>query len=134
MTWDTVSRLYSQVEGELTAALQRGHGVGISEYRALEQLTRADDGELRMAALGQAIGLNQSSVTRLVGRLEAAGLAYRDLCPADGRGVYAVVTKQGRAKVAETKPTYRTTLKNALDRAKKDPSFAPLVTAVRASV
>jgi DNA-binding MarR family transcriptional regulator len=45
------------------------------------------------------VGLNQSSATRLVSRLEAKGLTRRDVCADDGRGVYAVITEQGEALV-----------------------------------
>ncbi|MFI9510938.1 MarR family winged helix-turn-helix transcriptional regulator [Nocardia sp. NPDC052566] len=113
--WNRLSGLYSQVEARLGTAVQRGHGLGLSEFRALGYLAEAPDGELRMQDLATKVGLNQSSVTRLVGRLDAAGLAFRDLCPDDRRGVYTVITDKGRAKHREARDTYRATLTAALD-------------------
>ncbi|MFC4058705.1 MarR family winged helix-turn-helix transcriptional regulator [Planomonospora corallina] len=131
MTWDRFALLHARVEAELGKALQRGHGLGLSEYRALKQLAAAPDGELRMQELAEAVGLNQSSVTRLIARLEEAGLTRRDLCAADRRGVYSVITEEGRTRLGEASSTYERSLEAALDRADADPALRELVSAVR---
>ena len=115
--WSRLSALHTRVEQRLGVAVQRGHGLGLSEYRALGHLAAAGDGELRMQELAERLGLEQSSVTRLVGRLDAAGLALRDVCPDDRRGVYAVVTPAGRAAYRAAEPAYRAALAAALDEA-----------------
>ncbi|NEE11849.1 MarR family transcriptional regulator, partial [Streptomyces sp. SID7499] len=66
--WEAVLGLHAFVERQLAHTLQRRYGVGLSEYRALEALTQAENGECRMQELADHIGLGQSSVTRLVGR------------------------------------------------------------------
>ncbi|GAA2357671.1 MarR family winged helix-turn-helix transcriptional regulator [Nonomuraea africana] len=129
--WVGVVRLHARVEHELAAALQR-HGLGLSEYRALCHLSTAKDGELRMQELADLLGLNQSSVTRLVGRLEAAGLTRRDLCANDRRGVYTVITEAGRERKGGASDLYEQTLTAALDRAASD-GLAATVTALRSS-
>ncbi|PZG17508.1 MarR family winged helix-turn-helix transcriptional regulator [Nonomuraea aridisoli] len=129
--WVGVVRLHARVEHALATALQR-HGLGLSEYRALCHLSTADGGELRMQELADLLGLNQSSVTRLVGRLEAAGLTRRDLCVDDRRGVYTVITDEGRARKEAATALYEETLTAALDRAATD-GLSPVVTALRAS-
>ncbi|GAA3423656.1 MarR family winged helix-turn-helix transcriptional regulator [Streptosporangium sandarakinum] len=117
--WIGVVRLHARVEHELSVALQR-HGLGLSEYRALCHLSTAHDGELRMQELADLLGLNQSSVTRLVGRLEAAGFTRRSLCAKDRRGVYTVITEEGRSRKEAASGTYVETLTAALDRASAD--------------
>ncbi len=107
--WDEMVVLHARVEHELAKELRR-HGLTPSEYRALCRLDATDDGELRMQELADLIGLNQSSVSRLVAKLEAAGLTERSLCPNDRRGVYTVITAEGRARRAQADPTYRETL------------------------
>ncbi|GAA2617208.1 MarR family transcriptional regulator [Actinomadura fulvescens] len=129
--WDQVVTLHGRVEHELAKALQRRHGIGLSEFRALCRLSRADDGELRMQELADLIGLNQSSVSRLVARLEAANLTRRDLCANDRRGVYTVITEEGRATVEKASPTYYETLSRSLDDASNDPRVSALVAALR---
>ncbi|MFC4950479.1 MarR family winged helix-turn-helix transcriptional regulator [Pseudonocardia sp. GCM10023141] len=111
--WDQVVALHARVEQELGRALQR-HGLSPSEYRALCRLEAAAGGELRMQELAAEIGLNQSSVSRLVARLERDGLTRRDLCPDDRRGVYTVITDRGRERRAEVDGLYRQSLQKAL--------------------
>ncbi|MFD9941343.1 MarR family winged helix-turn-helix transcriptional regulator [Nonomuraea sp. NPDC059023] len=130
--WVGVIRLHARVEHEVAAALQK-HGLGLSEYRALCHLSTADGGSLRMQELSELLGLNQSSVTRLVGRLENSGLSRRDFCDQDRRGVYTLITDEGRARKDGAAPTYEETLTAALERAAKE-GLADTVTALRASM
>ncbi|MEV4803174.1 MarR family transcriptional regulator [Nonomuraea sp. NPDC049421] len=131
-TWQQVLLLHSHVESRLATTLQRRHGVGLSEFRALGHLAASPSSELRMQELADKLGLNQSSVTRLVARLNAADLAYRDLCPDDKRGVYAVVTETGKARHAEASRTYEETLRTAL--AEADPQLATALTTLAANI
>ncbi|MYV97863.1 MarR family transcriptional regulator [Streptomyces sp. SID3343] len=130
--WDEVVVLHARVEHELGKALQRRHGIGLSEYRALSRLAVAPDGELRMQELADSIGLNQSSVSRLAVRLEADGLTRRDLCPKDRRGVYSVITDDGRTRLTEATATYEDALDAALAAAASDPQLTALATALGA--
>jgi DNA-binding MarR family transcriptional regulator len=129
--WGKVLTLHTYVERQLTQALQRQHGIGLSEFRALECLARSADGELRMQELADKVGLGQSSVTRLVGRLDTAGFVMRDLCPDDKRGVYAVITDEGRERFAAARGTYGDVLSSALNTAGGVADLAPTVQALR---
>ncbi|MFF9910311.1 MarR family winged helix-turn-helix transcriptional regulator [Streptomyces sp. NPDC013457] len=131
--WSRLLVLHARVERELAHALQRRHGIGLSEYRALESLSPAEDGELRMQDLAERIGLGQSSVTRLVARLEGAGFAFKDLCPSDKRGVYAVITDEGRERYAAARSTYADVLSSALNALTADPEYASTVNSLRAA-
>ncbi|WP_405134612.1 MarR family winged helix-turn-helix transcriptional regulator [Nocardia sp. NBC_01388] len=132
--WNRMLTLHAHVETRLTAALQRSHGLGLSEYRALVFLGEAPGNELRMQDLAAELGLNQSSVTRLVTRLNAADLTYRDLCPDDKRGVYTVLTDTGRTRYQQAVPTYDETLTAALaEAAESDPVIAAILTTARKS-
>ncbi|MBH1936024.1 MarR family transcriptional regulator [Streptomyces sp. AV19] len=115
--WHRFLALHAHVEHRLSAALQRHHGLGLSEYRALGFLADAPRNELRMQELADRLGLNQSSVTRLAARLNAAGFTYRDVCEDDKRGVYTVLKDEGRARHAEATATYESTLGAALEEA-----------------
>jgi DNA-binding MarR family transcriptional regulator len=107
--WNRVVRLHARIEHDLTKALHRRHGLGLAD----------------------ALGLTQSSVSRLVARLEDAGLSERDICEQDRRGIYTMITDAGRARYAEAQPTYRETLRAALDQAATEPGFAEAMTALR---
>ncbi|MBO8197753.1 MarR family transcriptional regulator [Streptomyces smyrnaeus] len=145
-------RLLGRVERELDETLSRGHGLPLSEYRALCALGRADteaDAEseaedrggvgvekaeataLRMGELADRIGLKDSSVTRLVARLEGRGLAERAAAPGDGRAVAARITLLGRQWYAEITPTYRAALGRALESSLSNVYLADLAAWVR---
>ncbi|MFI6981303.1 MarR family winged helix-turn-helix transcriptional regulator [Embleya sp. NPDC050154] len=130
--WEQVVVLHARVEYDLGRTLQRRHGIGLSEYRALSRLSVAPDGELRMQELADSIGLNQSSVSRLAVRLETDGLTRRDLCPKDRRGVYTVITDDGRTRLAQADATYAEALTAALAKAAADPHLAEVTTALGA--
>lgn len=97
--FEQLSYLLTDIETHVAQLLQRQHRIGLSEYRALQHLAAAKQGELRIQELGTRLHLSQSAVSRLVLRLERDGLAIRDLCPNDKRGVYSVLTETGRDKL-----------------------------------
>lgn len=120
--WPLIVAAVTQTEASLNKWLTQNHGVGLTEYRAVALLCKAPDHELRITELATQVGLNQSSATRLVGRLETKGLAVRDTCPDDGRGVYAVVTDQGSTLVRDLAGPYADRLTTLLkDYARQEP-------------
>lgn len=130
--WERVVSLQQRVESRLATVLAEAGGLSLSEYRALTRLAHASDGELRMQDIADSIGLNQSSVSRLVGRLERAGLVRRDLCPSDRRGIYSVITPEGRRVARDARTAYRSALSSTLDELATEPEFRALVRALRA--
>lgn len=114
-SWFRLIQMAASVEADVGRHLQARHGLGLSEYRALEVLARSPDSELRMQDLAAYLQLNQSSVSRMVERLERAELAVRDLCADDKRGVYAVLTAKGSARLEGAQRDYE----QALDAAFK---------------
>jgi len=129
--WSEIVALHARVEHRLGKALQRRLGLGLSDYRALSHLAADDQGGLRIQELADALGLNESSVSRLAGRLEQDGLTERCVCDDDRRGVYAFITETGRRRLAEAAPAYKAELAAALDLAAADPATAAAVAAIR---
>jgi DNA-binding MarR family transcriptional regulator len=123
--WHRLIQVVANVEADLGKMLQARHGLGLSEYRALEVLSRSKDSELRMQELASHLRLNQSSVSRMAERLERAGLTIRDLCPDDKRGVYTVLTEEGLAALEAARPGYE----QALDAALKEHGGEKLLSA-----
>lgn len=114
--WQALRIAQGQADAAADRALHAEHGISLSEYTALAALAFSDDdGHLRQQVLADAIPLNQSSLSRLVGRLEKLGLTERYLCPNDRRGVYTQITRAGRDKVDEARPTYLRALHDTLD-------------------
>lgn len=115
--WERVKLVIDSVETQVAKNLQQTHRLGLTEYRALAELSEAKDSELRMQELAKLLGLNQSSITRLVERLEKEGYTIRDLCPKDKRGVYTVLTERGREIYLQSKQNYEAYINTALDEA-----------------
>ncbi|NJO40945.1 MAG: MarR family transcriptional regulator [Cyanobacteria bacterium RU_5_0] len=69
----------------------------LSWYDVLFALSEAPERQLRLHELAQAVLLSRSNVTRLVDRLEVAGLLQREQCKRDRRGAFAVITVEGLA-------------------------------------
>ena len=112
--WSQVAVFASAMDASLDRWLADTYRIGLTEYRALAFLGRASDKELRVAVLAQKIGLNPSSTTRLVSRLEAKGLARRDVCEDDGRGVYAVIDERGEELLCEVRGPYEARVQELL--------------------
>lgn len=122
--WAQVAAIVAAVDTTLGKWLVDNYGIGLTEYRAVLHLSRASDRELRITELAHRVGLTQSSVTRLVGRMESKDLAFRDTCPDDGRGVYAVITDGGLEAVANIREPYEAKICELLsDAAKQYPQL-----------
>jgi DNA-binding MarR family transcriptional regulator len=106
--------LHARVTGTLERRLQEEHGLGISEYEALEHLATADKEQRRMQELADAVHLSQSALSRVVARLEADGLVFRGMCPDDRRGIFACLTPAGRERYEAARPTQRGVLAELL--------------------
>ena len=65
-------------------------------YDVLWALERAPSGRLRMHELASQTVITRSNMTRLVDRLEAAGLVARERDGQDRRGAFALLTPSGR--------------------------------------
>lgn len=114
--WERLIYLIDEIETELATALQADHGLGLTEYRALRALAMSPTSELRLQELAAHLRLNQSSVSRMVERLERRQLVIRDPCSDDKRGIYAVLTKTGRDAFQRATTDYEATLNAAIDR------------------
>jgi DNA-binding MarR family transcriptional regulator len=130
-TWRRLTLLVSQVEDAVEKALQREHRLTLTEYTALSALSEAEEGSLRMQSIADAVGLNQSSVSRLIDRLQREGWVERCICAEDRRGVFGRISDAGREAVAAAIPTFRRELAEALDSASFDTDTAPIVARLR---
>jgi DNA-binding MarR family transcriptional regulator len=78
----------------------------LSWYDVLLELSAAPGCRLRMHELASAVVLSRSGLTRLVDRLEKAGLLRREPDPEDGRGSFAVLTDEGVKTREKMWPVY----------------------------
>jgi len=84
-------------------------------YDVLWALERAGDRRLRMRELADMAVISRSNLTRLVDRLESAGLVERERAEEDRRGAFAVVTAQGKAMRKKMWPVYSAAIKELFE-------------------
>jgi DNA-binding MarR family transcriptional regulator len=97
--WRSFLRSHAKVTRSLEAELLAEQRLSLGAYDVLAQLAEASDQRLRMAELAEAVLLSRSGVTRLVDRLERAGLVIRERVDGDGRGVVARLTPAGATRL-----------------------------------
>jgi DNA-binding MarR family transcriptional regulator len=111
--WRELESAHASVRDALESALQREHQLSLSEYEVLRDLARLE-GQCRMQELAGEIRLSQSALSRLVQRLEDAGLVTRAICSHDRRGINAVLTDAGREAAKRAEPTHIAALEATL--------------------
>ena len=112
--WRELMSSHARVSEALERELQRRHDLTLSEFEVLQRLAEAVDGKRRMQELADEIHLSQSALSRLVGRLEDEGLATRAICDHDRRGIWACITRAGRAAERKAEITHRQVLAGML--------------------
>ncbi|MFI5763592.1 MarR family winged helix-turn-helix transcriptional regulator [Streptomyces sp. NPDC051563] len=112
--WQGFLAASALVNRRLDQQLKDDSGLSHPQYEILVRLARAPEGELRMTELANGLVNSKSGLTYQVTQMEKAGLVRRRTCPSDVRGVYAVLTDAGRARLAEAAPGHVTTVREVL--------------------
>jgi DNA-binding MarR family transcriptional regulator len=113
-SWRELNAAHAAVQAALEHELRREHGLSTIEYEVLSELGECSAGKFRMQELADAVHTTQSTVSRVITRLEEEGLATRAMCPEDRRGIFASVTAAGRERVEAATPTYRRVIADTL--------------------
>lgn len=96
-TWAQVTRAYEEIRGTLERVSQQEAGVPLPWFEVLLRLKSAPDQRSRMTDLACSVGFSDSGISRLVDRMENAGLVTRALSRSDRRATEAVLTDTGRS-------------------------------------
>ncbi|WP_112133938.1 MarR family winged helix-turn-helix transcriptional regulator [Glycomyces dulcitolivorans] len=131
--WCALSALHERIADRIGRRLEAEHDLSVREFSLLTVLSRQYEGEgghLQMREVAEAIVLSQSATTRLVTRMEDRGLLARTICKDDRRGIYTNVTEEGNRLLGAARPTHDGALAEALDEARANPDFKPLVEAL----
>jgi len=104
--WRSFIEAHARVLARLSHELLDEEALPLTWYDVLVQLSEADGQRLRMQDLAGRVLLSQSGLTRLVDRLQRAGLVERVRCTEDGRGMFAQLTTEGLDTLRRTYPTH----------------------------
>src|SRR5690349_9335495 len=97
--WVAFLRSHAAIIRELSAQLQREHGLTLNDYEVLLHLSWAEGGMLRRVDLAERVLLTPSGITRLLEGLERAGFVCKETCSSDARVSYAKLTEAGADKL-----------------------------------
>lgn len=103
--WEAFLYAHAAVIEKLNAELEAERQMPLTWYDVLIQLQGAD-GRARMQELARSILFSKSGLTRLVDRMERAGLVRREACADDGRGTFAVITAAGSRALAKARSVH----------------------------
>ena len=104
--WSGFIRAHATIVKELDAELRAAHGLPLSSFDVLVQLSLVPDDRMQMHELAEAVHISRSGLTRLVDRLERQGLIERHRGERDPRQVFACITRSGLERLADTAPTH----------------------------
>ncbi|MFE7192733.1 MarR family winged helix-turn-helix transcriptional regulator [Kitasatospora sp. NPDC057541] len=129
--WNQLAVLVAEVGTTVDRRLTREAGISLSEFQTLNALAAAEPEGLRIQQLAEALGLNQSSASRLVARLQGQGLVSRGVSETDRRGVLARITEQGKETARQARDLFDREMGQALDLASIDGRTATVVARLR---
>jgi DNA-binding MarR family transcriptional regulator len=113
----------------LDSALERDAGIPMRLYDALIHLEEAPEG-LRMHELAERILYSKSGLTRVVDRLENAGLVRRVRPENDRRSIFVVLTDQGRAMIDQARRHHRHAIEQHFSKHLSDTDIKALTRAL----
>src|SRR4051812_41587362 len=105
-TWGALLKVHAALVPRLDRELQETHGLPLTWYDVLLELSSAPERRLTMGQLGSVAAVSRTRVSRVVDELVKAGLVAREPNPDDGRSAFAAPTSAGRTALREAAPTY----------------------------
>ena len=104
--WEAFVFAHAATIGQIERDLAREDVVSLVWYDVLVALAHAPGQRLRLGELAERVVLSRSGLSRLLDRIERAGLIRREPVPDDRRGAYAVLTPEGAAAQRRAWPHY----------------------------
>lgn len=106
ITWlSDLIRLEIVLWDRINARLKEEHDLSLAFFQALYFIGRSPDGSLRVGDLARALCITVGAASKLVDRVEAAGLICRQLDTDDRRASRVALTDSGKAMLANASAT-----------------------------
>lgn len=86
---------HARLIDKLNHEMEDEAGIPLTWYEVLLRLHESGEGRLRMHEMAESLLLSRSAATRLVERMEKAGLVRRLQCDSDHRGTFVAFTDEG---------------------------------------
>ena len=101
--WQAVRNAHQTVVERIELDLAEAGLPGLAFYDVLTKLS-SSAAPLRPKDMLCSVDVTKSGLTRLLDRIEKAGLVERSYCPSDRRGTFLSITKDGRETLGRMKP------------------------------
>ena len=112
--WRSIQSAYFRTAGAIDRELEVRFDIGLNEFEILDLVADSVDSSCRMKQLGERTPMTQSAMSKVVDRLQKAGLLTRQSCADDRRSLYLELTDAGRALHASASAVHRSLLKENL--------------------
>ncbi|MGK3952365.1 MarR family winged helix-turn-helix transcriptional regulator [Microbacterium sp. I2] len=112
--WRSLQSAYLSTASVLERALDERCDLGLSEFEILDLVAEQRQDPCLMRDLVQRTPMTQSALSRIVDRLQKAGLVERMECGFDRRSMFVGVTEKGAKVHAEAQQLYRSLLADEL--------------------
>ncbi len=112
--WVRLIRAHDNVLRKVEATVKAKGFPPIAWYDVLLELSREGGRKLRPVELEKELLVAQYNLSRLLDRMEAAGLVERTACQGDGRGQMIALTAEGRTMQKRIWPAYRDAIEEHL--------------------
>lgn len=110
-------RLEIALWDRIDARLRREHDLPLAFFESLYFIERSRDGSLRVGDLARALRITVGGTSKVVDRIERAGLIRREPDGEDRRACRVVLTDFGKRKLAGASQAYEAELAVVLDTA-----------------
>jgi DNA-binding MarR family transcriptional regulator len=99
----------------INTRLKNEHDLSLAFFEALFIIGQSPDGSLRIGDLARSLRITVGATSKLVDRIEAAGLLRRALDADDRRASRVALTDAGTRKLADASQTYEAEMTTVLD-------------------
>jgi DNA-binding MarR family transcriptional regulator len=131
LAWYSQATTHARLIEHMGAEMERRTGLPAAWFDVLANLKAR--GRTRMNELADALFVSRGGATRLVARMEEAGLVVREIPRDDRRATFAVITEAGRAAIERAIPVHRELVEEAFGR-HLEPGDVEVLIAVAARV
>jgi DNA-binding MarR family transcriptional regulator len=105
-TWRAFLTAHSAMLRRISRDLEQAGLPPLTWYDVLAALRDAPDGQLRQVEIAERVLLSHSGLSRLIDRIEGAGLVERRQCESDRRAFFVALTDEGREMLKRMWPVY----------------------------
>lgn len=104
--WRAFLRAHSMMLRRITRDLEDAGLPPLTWYDVLAAVDEAEERRLRQVEIAERILISNSGLSRLVDRIEKAGLIERIACPEDRRSIFVAITPSGTEMLDRMRPVY----------------------------